>query len=91
LFSTERSVHFDFDNFLVKNASQSPIERHGRCLRSPLKLAIRIEGITDERGSAQPTKLSLGLKRVERHDGTAGAQSRRADLTGARPWPGPGR
>jgi peptidoglycan-associated lipoprotein len=62
--STQRSVYFDFDDFSVKNEYQGLIERHGRYLTSMPKLAIKIEGNADERGSAE-YNLALGQKRAE--------------------------
>lgn len=62
--STQRSVYFDFDDFSVKNEYRGLIERHGKYLNSMPKLAIRIEGNADERGSAE-YNLALGQKRAE--------------------------
>lgn len=62
--STQRSVYFDFDESLLKNEYAGLIERHGKYLASNPKLAIRIEGNTDERGSAE-YNLALGQKRAE--------------------------
>ncbi len=62
--STERSIYFEFDDFSVKNEYQSLIERHGKYLGSLPKLAIKIEGNADERGSAE-YNLALGQKRAE--------------------------
>jgi len=57
-------VYFDFDEALLKPEFSSLIERHGQYLMSNPKLAIRIEGNTDERGSAE-YNLALGQKRAE--------------------------
>jgi len=62
--STKRSVYFDFDQALVKPEFAGLIERHGTYLIANPKLAIRIEGNTDERGSAE-YNLALGQKRAE--------------------------
>jgi peptidoglycan-associated lipoprotein len=62
--STRRSVYFDFDKAAVKPDSQGVVERHGKYLSSSPELAIRIEGNTDERGSAE-YNLALGHKRAE--------------------------
>jgi peptidoglycan-associated lipoprotein len=62
--STQRSVYFDFDDFSVKTEYQGLIERHGKYLTYMLKLAIKIEGNADERGSAE-YNLALGQKRAE--------------------------
>ena len=62
--STGRSVYFDFDMALVKPEFSSMVERHGKFLASNPKVAIKIEGNTDERGSAE-YNLALGQKRAE--------------------------
>jgi peptidoglycan-associated lipoprotein len=62
--STSRSVYFDFDMALVKPEFSSLVERHGKFLTSNPNVAIKIEGNTDERGSAE-YNLALGQKRAE--------------------------
>jgi peptidoglycan-associated lipoprotein len=62
--STGRSVYFDFDMALVKPEFSGLVERHGKYLAANPKLAIKIEGNTDERGSAE-YNLALGQKRAE--------------------------
>jgi peptidoglycan-associated lipoprotein len=62
--SSGRSVYFDFDDAKLKGEFTTLIERHGRYLASNTKLAIRVEGNTDERGSAE-YNLALGQKRAE--------------------------
>lgn len=62
--STGRSVYFDFDMALVKPEFSSLVERHGKFLTSNPKVAIKIEGNTDERGSAE-YNLALGQRRAE--------------------------
>ena len=64
LIATDRSVYFDFDEFVVKSQYTPLIERHGRYLASTPALAIRIEGNADERGSSE-YDLALGQKRAE--------------------------
>jgi len=61
---TARSVYFDFDEALLKPEFSGLVERHGKYLMSNPNLAIRIEGNTDERGSAE-YNLALGQKRAE--------------------------
>lgn len=61
---TSRSFYFGFDDAMLKSDSTSLIERHGKYLVANPKLAIRIEGNTDERGSAE-YNLALGQKRAE--------------------------
>lgn len=60
----ERSVYFDFDDSALRSEFASLIERHGRYLASKPSLAIKIEGNTDERGSAE-YNLALGQRRAE--------------------------
>lgn len=60
----ERSVYFDFDVFSIKSDYDAMLERHGRYLTSNPSLAIKVEGNTDERGSAE-YNLALGQKRAE--------------------------
>lgn len=62
--STGRSVYFDFDMALVKPEFSNLVERHGKFLTSNPKVSIKIEGNTDERGSAE-YNLALGQKRAE--------------------------
>jgi peptidoglycan-associated lipoprotein len=62
--STKRSVYFDFDNYSVKKDYASLIELQGQYLASMPKLAVRIEGNTDERGGSE-YNLALGQKRAE--------------------------
>ncbi len=64
LLSTERSAYFDFDKAILKPEFNAMVERHGKYLASNPALAIRIEGNTDERGSAE-YNLALGQKRAE--------------------------
>ena len=62
--STGRSVYFDFDKALLKPEFSNLVERQGKYLTSNPTLAIKIEGHTDERGSAE-YNLALGQKRAE--------------------------
>jgi peptidoglycan-associated lipoprotein len=62
--STERSVYFDFDSSLVKPEYNGLVERQSKYLVANPNLAIKIEGNTDERGSAE-YNLSLGQRRAE--------------------------
>lgn len=61
---TARSVYFDFDQALLKKDYTGLIERHAKYLSANPQLAIRIEGNTDERGSAE-YNLALGQRRAE--------------------------
>lgn len=62
--ATGRSVYFNFDDALLKPEFSALVERHGKYLMANPKVAIRIEGNTDERGSAE-YNLALGQKRAE--------------------------
>lgn len=62
--ASERSVYFDFDDYTLKNDYSAMLERHGRYLASRPSLAVKIEGNTDERGSAE-YNLALGQRRAE--------------------------
>lgn len=62
--STGRSVYFDFDKVTVKPEFIRLVERHGQFLTSNPAVSIKIEGNTDERGSAE-YNLALGQKRAE--------------------------
>jgi len=60
----QRSVYFDFDDATVKSEFNGLIETHGKYLQGNPRLAVRIEGHADERGSAE-YNLALGQKRAE--------------------------
>lgn len=62
--SKARSVYFGFDDSRLDAEYNALIERHGRYLAANPKLAIRIEGNTDERGSTE-YNLALGQRRAE--------------------------
>lgn len=62
--STKRSVFFDFDRSMIKPEYAALIDRHGRYLVTNPALAIRVEGNTDERGSAE-YNLALGQRRAQ--------------------------
>lgn len=62
--STERSVHFDFDQFGIKPEYTGLIERQGTFLASRPTLSIKIEGNTDERGGVE-YNLALAQRRAE--------------------------
>ena len=64
LISTQRKVYFDFDDATLKSESTPLLERHGRYLLANPALAIRVEGNTDQRGSAE-YNLALGQKRAQ--------------------------
>ncbi len=62
--STDRSVYFAFDEFVVMGQYTPLIERQARYLASAPALAIKIEGNTDERGSSE-YDLALGQRRAD--------------------------
>ena len=64
LISKERSVFFDFDQFVIKANDGPLIERQGKYLASKSSLAIRVEGNADERGGRE-YNLALGQKRAD--------------------------
>ena len=64
LISKERSVYFDFDQFVIKANDGPLIERQGKYLASKPGLAIRVEGNADERGGRE-YNLALGQKRAD--------------------------
>lgn len=62
--SRDRSVYFGYDDYAVASEYTPLIERHGKFLAEHPAVAIRIEGNTDERGSAE-YNLALGQRRAE--------------------------
>jgi peptidoglycan-associated lipoprotein len=62
--STGRSIYFDYDVSAIKPEYTGLLERHGRYLIANAKLAIKLEGHTDERGSTE-YNLALGQRRAE--------------------------
>lgn len=60
----ERSVYFDFDDFTVKNDFMPMLEQQGKQLSAKPGANVRIEGNTDERGSAE-YNLALGQRRAQ--------------------------
>jgi peptidoglycan-associated lipoprotein len=61
---SKRSVFFDFDKYEVKDEFRPVIEAHAQFLKQNPNRSVRIEGNTDERGSAE-YNLALGQKRSE--------------------------
>jgi peptidoglycan-associated lipoprotein len=62
--SKDRSVYFDYDEFIVKHEFAPLIERHGKYLAAHPSVVIKVEGHADERGSAE-YNLALGQKRAQ--------------------------
>jgi peptidoglycan-associated lipoprotein len=62
--SKKRSVYFDFDQFVVRDADRAIVELHGKYLASAASVKATIEGNADERGSRE-YNLALGNKRAQ--------------------------
>ena len=62
--SSQRSLYFGFDEFSIRSDDNVLVERHGKYLSGNPKVAIKIEGNTDERGGSE-YNLALGQKRAE--------------------------
>ena len=62
--ATQRNVFFDYDIFTIKTEFASMLEMHGKFLASNPQVSIRVQGNTDERGSAE-YNLALGQKRAD--------------------------
>lgn len=62
--SRERSVYFDFDEYVVKSEYAGLIRLQGNYLVSKPSLLIKVEGNSDERGSPE-YNLALGQRRAE--------------------------
>lgn len=62
--STDRSVFFAFDRADVMGDGSETVMRQGNYLASAAKVAVRIEGNCDERGSRE-YNLALGQRRAD--------------------------
>jgi peptidoglycan-associated lipoprotein len=60
----KRSIHFDYDSFVVKAEYQSLLEHHARFLAANAQMKMLIQGHADERGSRE-YNLPLGQKRAD--------------------------
>jgi len=60
----ERSVYFDYDQYVLKPDANRLMELHGKYLAANPSVSIRIEGNTDEQGGKE-YNLALGQKRAE--------------------------
>ncbi len=60
----ERSVYFDFNQYVVKPEFGTALSAHGKYLSTVPSLNVRIEGNSDERGGSE-YNLALGQKRAE--------------------------
>ena len=59
-----RSVYFDFDSYVVRDADKSVVDNHSQYLNKNKTRKILIQGNTDERGGSE-YNLALGQKRAE--------------------------
>jgi peptidoglycan-associated lipoprotein len=60
----QRVVYFDFDSDIVKDEYRGLIDTHAKRLNNNKKLALSLEGNTDERGGRE-YNLALGQRRAE--------------------------
>jgi peptidoglycan-associated lipoprotein len=61
---SRRSIHFDFDSFVVKDEFHPVLEAHASLLKANRGLSVILQGNADERGSRE-YNLALGQKRAE--------------------------
>lgn len=59
-----RSVYFDFDKYTVKPEFDAVVADHGKFLSANPNVSIKVEGNTDDQGSAE-YNLALGQKRAQ--------------------------
>jgi peptidoglycan-associated lipoprotein len=59
-----RSIYFDFDKSVIKAEFQKTLEVHGQYLAKNPTVVIKIEGNTDQKGSAK-YNLTLGKRRAD--------------------------
>ena len=62
--ANQRVVLFDFDSYVVKDDYRGLVQAHAKRLNNDRKLALSLEGHTDERGGRE-YNLALGQKRAE--------------------------
>jgi len=60
---SKRSIHFDYDSYVVKDEFQALLTAHGKFLAANPKMKMLIQGNADERGSRE-YNLALGQKRA---------------------------
>ena len=61
---SRRSIHFDYNEFVVKEEYKPVVSAHARHLSTNRNTRVTIQGNTDERGSRE-YNLALGQKRAE--------------------------
>jgi len=61
---SKRSVHFDYDNYVVKNEYKPLVQSHAQYLRNHPNAKVLLQGHTDERGSRE-YNLGLGQRRAD--------------------------
>jgi peptidoglycan-associated lipoprotein len=61
---SKRSIHFDFDSYVVKDEYRPMLEAHAGYLMSKRDARVILQGNADERGSRE-YNLALGQKRAE--------------------------
>ena len=62
--ANQRVVLFDYDSYIVKDEYANLLAAHAKRLSNDRKLALNLEGHTDERGGRE-YNLALGQKRAE--------------------------
>jgi peptidoglycan-associated lipoprotein len=62
--SKQRSVYFEFDQFVIRDADRAVVELHGKYLAGAANVKVSVEGNADERGSRE-YNLALGNKRAQ--------------------------
>ena len=64
ILSKQRSIYFDYDQFVIKDQYRPMIEAHAKYLQSNRGLKITLQGNTDERGTRE-YNIALGQKRAD--------------------------
>jgi peptidoglycan-associated lipoprotein len=61
---SKRSVHFDYDQFVIKDEYKPMIEAHAKYLQANRNARATLQGHTDERGTRE-YNIALGQKRAD--------------------------